>query len=60
VWLARTLFRNGAVVGVIHLVNMWVFYRIRRRAEMGPVPPRATPPLAPQMTWNPPVGPPAS
>lgn len=49
-----------ASLGMIHLANMYVFYRIRRRAEMGPVPPRVTTPLAPQMTWNPPAGPPAS
>ena len=42
-------------LGVIHLLNMYVFYRIRRRAEIGTLPP----PVAPQMVWNPPVGPPA-
>lgn len=42
-------------LGVLHLVNMYFFYRIRRRAEMATLPP----PVAPQMTWAPPTGQPA-
>jgi hypothetical protein len=45
-------------LGVLHLLNMFVFYRIRRRAEMGPVPPKAQP--VPPINWGPPAGQPAS
>ena len=39
-------------LGVLHLLNMYCFYRIRRRAEMATLPP----PVAPQITWSPPAG----
>jgi hypothetical protein len=45
-------------LGVLHLLNMFVFYRIRRRAEMGPVPPKAQ--SVPPVNWGPPAGQPAS
>ena len=38
-------------LALIHFVNMYVFYRIRRRAQIGEMPP----PVAPQATVNPPV-----
>ncbi len=42
-------------LGVLHLLNMYVFYRIRRRAEVATLPP----PVAPQIQWAPPTGQPA-
>ncbi|MGH8973263.1 MAG: hypothetical protein ACRD0C_08660 [Acidimicrobiia bacterium] len=39
-------------LGVLHLLNMYVFYRIRRRAEVATLPP----PVAPQVQWAPPAG----
>jgi hypothetical protein len=38
-------------LAVLHFANMYVIYRIRRRAEQGELPP----PVAPQAMWSAPV-----
>jgi hypothetical protein len=47
--LVRKLATLLVLLGCLHLVNMLVFHRIRRRAQLG----RPTPPLPPASPWAP-------